>query len=99
MGFNATYVDHENNRDDRESLVSSIAFRLCSTAVVGICFLLPVALDVDGHTSSSSPIPARSSAIGIPQSVPASPAAPAPQSKETTQEKLDQRPLGRCQDV
>jgi VWFA-related protein len=61
--------------------VPSTAFRLCSAALVGIRFLLTlVTLEVAGQTSSSSSIPARETATGVAQSVPAADAVPAPQS-------------------
>lgn len=88
MTFNTKHIDHDNNRDDEEFPVPSSAFRLCSAALAGACFLLPlVTLEVEGQTSSSSSIPARASATGVAQSVPASDAAP--QSNDTTQQKLD----------
>jgi Ca-activated chloride channel family protein len=92
MSFHSKYCDHDNNRDDREFLVSSTAFRLRSAALVGVCFLLVlVPLQVEGQTSSSSSIPGRSSATGVAQSVPASDAAPARQSNGATQEKPDEQ--------
>lgn len=69
--------------------MSSTAFRLCSAALVGVCTLL--VLEVEGQTSFSSPIPLHASAGGVAQSVPASDAAPVPQSNGTTQEKLDEQ--------
>lgn len=68
--------------------MSSTGFRQCPAALASICFLLVlVTLAVEGQTSPSSPIPVRASASGVTQSVPASDAAPEPQSNGTTQEK------------
>jgi len=93
MSSNAKYIDHNKNHDDQEFPVSSTAFRLCSAALAGVCFLLMlVTLEVEGQTSSSSSIPSGASATGVAQSVPASDAAPAPQSNgTTTQEKPDKQ--------